>query len=97
MLDQLLGEDTAYEAMLLRYERLVTTGRRPYLRPVMRAMQVEFHELLTEIFARSGSPIDADRLAQFVALVDGAVVNAFIEVDPDPRGVARAMLRKALT
>jgi DNA-binding transcriptional regulator YbjK len=97
VLDQLLGEDTAYEAVLLRYERLVTTGRRPYLRPVMRAMQVEFHELLTEIFARSGVPIDAKRLAQLIALVDGAVVNALIEVDPDPRAVARAMLREALT
>jgi DNA-binding transcriptional regulator YbjK len=97
VLDQLLGEDTAYEAVLLRYERLVTTGRRPYLRPVMRAMQVEFHELLTEIFTRSGVPIGAKRLAQLIALVDGAVVNALIEVDPDPRAIARMMLRDALT
>src|SRR5882757_3809014 len=35
VLDQLLGEDAAFDAVLLRYERLVTTGRRPYLRPVM--------------------------------------------------------------
>jgi DNA-binding transcriptional regulator YbjK len=97
VLDQLLGEDTAYEAVLLRYERLVTTGRRPYLRPLMRAMQVEFHQLLTEIFTRSGKPIDGKRLAQLIALVDGAVVNALIELDPDPRAVARAMLRDALS
>ncbi|MTD58042.1 TetR/AcrR family transcriptional regulator [Amycolatopsis pithecellobii] len=97
VLDQLLGEDTTYEAVLLRYERLVTTGRRPYLRPLMRAMQVELYELLTEIFARSGRPVEEKRLVELVALVDGAVVNAFIEVAPDPRGVARAMLRDALT
>ncbi|HVV09632.1 TetR/AcrR family transcriptional regulator [Amycolatopsis sp.] len=96
LLDQLLGVDTRYEAVLLRYERLVTTGRRPYLRPLMRAMQGEFHELLTEILRRSDMPIDSDRLRQLIALVDGAVVNALIEVDPDPRAVARAMLRKAL-
>src|SRR4051812_23481014 len=53
VLDQLLGEDTEYEAVLLRYERLVTTGRRPYLRALMRDMQIEFHELLLEVFARA--------------------------------------------
>lgn len=97
VLDQLLGEDTAYEAVLLRYERLVTTGRRPYLRPLMRAMQGELYELLTEIFTRSGLPVDHKRLAQLIALVDGAVVNALVEVAPDPRAVARAMLRDALS
>jgi hypothetical protein len=30
-------------------------------------------------------------------VVDGAVVNALIEVDPDPRGAARDMLRDALS
>ncbi|TVT52434.1 TetR family transcriptional regulator [Amycolatopsis rhizosphaerae] len=96
LLDQLLGEDAGYEAVLLRYERLVTTGRRPYLRPLMRTLQAEFHDLLMEIFARFGMLIDRKRLAQVVALVDGAVVNALIEIDPDPRAVARDMLREAL-
>lgn len=96
VLDQMLGEDPGFEVLLLRYERLVTTGRRPYLRPVMRSLQVEFHELLMEIFARSGFAIDLKRLKQLIALVDGAVVNALIELDPDPRAVAGAMLRDAL-
>ncbi|GAA5163522.1 MULTISPECIES: TetR/AcrR family transcriptional regulator [Amycolatopsis] len=97
VLDQLLGEDRAFEAVLLRYEGLITTGRRPYLRPLTRAMQGELYELLTEIFARSGMPIDLPRLKQLVALVDGAVVNALIEADPDPRAAAGAMLRDALS
>jgi DNA-binding transcriptional regulator YbjK len=96
VLDQLLGEEAGLEILLLRYERFVTTGRRPYLRPLMRAMQAEFHDLLTEIFTRSGLPIDQKELQQLIALVDGAVVNALIEVDPDPRAAARAMLRDAL-
>lgn len=96
VLDQMLGEDPGFEVLLLRYERFVTTGRRPYLRPVMRSLQVEFHELLLEIFARSGFAIDLKRLKQLIALVDGAVVNALIELDPDPRAVAGAMLRDAL-
>ncbi|MBK1784794.1 TetR/AcrR family transcriptional regulator [Prauserella cavernicola] len=97
VLDQLLGDDADYEAVLLRYERLVATGRRPYLRPLMRTLAVELRELLTEIFAKSGVPIDAQRLEQLIALVDGAVVNALIEVKPDPRAAAARMLRDALS
>ncbi|PXY34572.1 TetR family transcriptional regulator [Prauserella sp. PE36] len=97
VLDQLLGEDPDYEAVLLRYERLVATGRRPYLRPLMRTLAVELRELLTEIFVKSGVPIDPRRLEQLVALVDGAVVNALIEVNPDPRAAAARMLRDALS
>lgn len=97
VLDQLLGEDSTFDAVLARYERLVTTGRRPYLRPVVRAMQGELYGLFQEIFARSGRPIDTKRVQLLIALVDGVVVNALIEVDPDPRAVARAMLREALT
>jgi DNA-binding transcriptional regulator YbjK len=96
VLDQLLGEDAGFNVLLLRYEGLVTTARRPYLRPVMRSTQEELYELLMEIFTRSGFPIDRNRLQQLIALVDGAVVNALIEVDPDPRAVAGAMLREAL-
>jgi len=96
VLDQLLGEDAGFEVLLLRYERFVTTGRRPYLRPLMRAMQAEFQDLLLEIFTRSGFSLEPKRLQQLIALVDGAMVNALIEVAADPRSVARAMLREAL-
>lgn len=96
VLDQMLGEDPGFDMLLLRYERFITTGRRPYLRPLMQAMQAESHELLTEIFTRSGLLVDQKRLKQLIALVDGAVVNALIELDPDPREAARAMLRDAL-
>jgi len=97
VLDQLLGEDPGFEPVLLRYERLVATGRRPYLRPLMRELGEGLRALLTEIFARSGLPIERRRLEELIALVDGAVVNALIEADPDPRAVARAMLSRALT
>lgn len=96
VLDQMLGEDPGFDMLLLRYERFITTGRRPYLRPLMQAMQAESHELLTEIFTRSGLLVDQKRLKQLIALVDGAVVNALIELDPDPREAARALLRDAL-
>ena len=99
VLDQLLGPqagDEDAELVLLRYERLVATFRRPYLRPLMRTLGAELRGLLHEVFARSGAPVDARRLEQLIALVDGAVVNALFEVNPDPRAVAHQMLRESL-
>ena len=49
LLDQLLGpesRDGGLDAVLLRYEQLVGSGRRPYLAPLMRAMRGEFDALL---------------------------------------------------
>lgn len=99
VLDQLLGPlagDRDAELVLLRYERLVATFRRPYLRPLMRSLGTELRGLLHEVFTRSGTPVDALRLEQLIALVDGAVVNALIEINPDPRAVAHHMLRDSL-
>jgi DNA-binding transcriptional regulator YbjK len=102
VLEMLLGpvnqdREADAEAVLLRYERLVATGRRPYLRPLMRTLTVEFNALLSEIFARSGTAVDAVELERLIALVDGAVVNALIAVDPNPRAVATRMLLAALS
>ncbi|SDF59078.1 transcriptional regulator, TetR family [Lentzea fradiae] len=98
VLDLLVGEAvTDTETMLLRYERLVATGRRPYLRPLMRVMSKELHELIAEIFARSGRDVPRGRIEELIALVDGSVVNSFIELKSDPRGVAARMLRSALS
>ncbi len=99
VLDQLLGPpagDLDAELVLLRYERLVATFRRPYLRPMMQELGAELRGLLLEVFARCGADVDARRLEQLIALVDGAVVNALIEINPDPRAVARRMLRELL-
>ncbi len=99
VLDLLLGPPAGErdaEAVLLRYERLVATGRRPYLRPLMRQLSGELHGLLIEIFARAGKPVGRERVEELIALVDGAVVNALIEISPDPRAAARRMLSKAM-
>ncbi|PPK67876.1 TetR family transcriptional regulator [Actinokineospora auranticolor] len=98
VLDQLLGpaDTNDAEAVLLRYERLVATGRRPYLRPLMLELGGELRGLLHETFTRAGAEIDAAELEEVIALVDGSVVNALIEVYPDPRAAARRMLREVL-
>ncbi|MDA3629191.1 TetR family transcriptional regulator [Saccharopolyspora oryzae] len=99
LLDLLLGIDSrdgGADVVLLRYERLVGSPRRPYLAPLMRELSAELHDLLAEIFARSGMEVGRDRLLELIALVDGAVVNALIASNPDPRGAARGMLRSQL-
>jgi DNA-binding transcriptional regulator YbjK len=88
----LLVSDHDSEAVMLRYERLVGTGRRPYLRPLMRQLGVELHQLLLDILTAGGFRMDPERINQLISVVDGAVVNALIEVHPDPRGAARRML-----
>ena len=99
VLDQLLGpesRDGGLDAVLLRYERLVGAGRRPYLAPLMRELRGELDALLAEILRRSGHPLDPTPLRDLVSLVDGAVISALIEADPDPRAAAREVLLRSL-
>lgn len=99
VLDLLLGtrsRDGGAEPVLLRYERLIGSPRRPFLAPLMRELAAELHGLLGEILARSGMQVSHDRMLELIALVDGAVVNALIESNPDPRAAARRMLRSQL-
>ncbi|SDN20628.1 TetR/AcrR family transcriptional regulator [Allokutzneria albata] len=99
VLDLLLGHnsrDGGLDVVLLRYERLVGSGRRPYLAPLMREMGDELHALLVEILAQAGAPLSAAEVTRLIALIDGTVVNALIESDPDPRGAARRVLRAEL-
>lgn len=99
VIDQLLGpesRDGGLDAVLLRFERLVGAGRRPYLAPLMRELRGELDAVLAAILARGGHPLDAAGLRDVVSLVDGAVISALIEADPDPRAVAREVLRRSL-
>jgi hypothetical protein len=62
----------------------------------MRTMRVEFDALLGEILTRGGHHRDEAELRDLVAIIDGAVISALIEADPDPRAVARAVLLRSL-
>jgi DNA-binding transcriptional regulator YbjK len=99
ILDHLIGpesRDGGLEVALLRYERLVGAGRRPYLAPLMRQLRDDFDALLGEILARSGRSLDPVAVRDLVSLIDGAVVSALIESDPDPRAVGREVLLRTL-
>jgi DNA-binding transcriptional regulator YbjK len=99
VLDLLLGpesRDGGLDAVLLRYERLVGAGRRPYLAPLMRELRPELDALLAEILHRNGHDLHPVALRDLVSLVDGAVVSALIEADPNPRAAAREVLLRTL-
>ena len=99
VLDLLLGPESrrgGLDAVLLRYERLVGAGRRPYLAPLMRELRRELDTLLADILARSGHPLSPERLRDLVSIIDGAVISALIEADPDPRSAAREVLLRTL-
>ncbi|GAA2563586.1 TetR/AcrR family transcriptional regulator [Pseudonocardia hydrocarbonoxydans] len=99
VIDQLLGpesRDGGLDAVLLRYERLVGAGRRPYLAPLMRELRGELDALLVEILVRSGRRLEPAALRDLVCMVDGAVISALIEADPDPRAAAREVLLRLL-
>ena len=64
--------------------------------PLMRELRGELDALLTEILVRSGHPLDPMALRDLVSLVDGAVISALIEADPDPRAAAREVLLRTL-
>ncbi|MQA16342.1 MAG: TetR family transcriptional regulator [Pseudonocardiaceae bacterium] len=99
VLDALLGPDAAGAgAVLLRYERFVAAGRRPWLAPLMRELKAELDVLLLDALSHSARfrTRGREELELLVAVVDGAVVNALIEADPDPRAAARRMLLRCL-
>lgn len=99
VLDLLLGPESrggGLDAVLLRYERLVGAGRRPYLAPLMRKLRGELDALLADILTRSGHHLTAERLRDLVSIIDGAVISALIEADPDPRAAAREVLLRSL-
>lgn len=86
------GTGSDFDAVLVRYERFVAAGRRPWLGPLMRELRAELDALLADMARRFGRPADPDELARLVAVVDGAVISALIESHPDPRAAARRML-----
>src|ERR1700742_5145779 len=65
-----LVKDSDTEAVMLAYERLVGTRRRPCLRPLMRQMGAELPQLLLDIFMAGGFRMDAERVNQLISVVD---------------------------
>lgn len=101
MLEMTLGpkQDTAEadnEMIMVRFERLVGTRRRPYLQPVMHHVAADMRAVMLEIFTRSGMTIEPSHLDRLIALADGTVVHALLELEASPRAAAAEVLRSEL-
>jgi hypothetical protein len=59
-------------------------------------LRAQLDEALTEALARSGRTSSEGQLRRLVAMVDGAMISALGEYDPDPRGLARGMLLESI-
>lgn len=100
MVDLLIGPvddiDDGRERLVARYERFIASARHPHLRVVQLRLRAQTDDLLTDVLRRSGRVVGEQQLKRLVAVVDGAVVGALAEVDPEPRAMARSMLLEVL-
>jgi DNA-binding transcriptional regulator YbjK len=94
VLDLLVGAAGQDERgrLIARYERSVASARHPELREVQLRLRGQLEELLADVLRRSDRVVRTEQLRRLVAVVDGAVVSALTESDPQPRRVARGAL-----
>ncbi|WP_137723281.1 TetR/AcrR family transcriptional regulator [Prescottella subtropica] len=86
------SDDGGRERLIARYERFVACARHPELRQVQLRLRAQLDDLLADVLRRSGRLVRPAHLRRLVAVVDGIVVGALAEVDPDPRAMVEAML-----
>ncbi|WP_040794328.1 TetR/AcrR family transcriptional regulator [Nocardia higoensis] len=99
VLDLLIGDrhdENARGQLIARYERSVASARHPELREVQLRLRAQLEELLADVLRRSDRSVRPEHLRRLVAVVDGAVVAALTENDPDPRRTARAALLEVI-
>jgi len=100
VLDLLIGTDgpdgAARGQLIARYERTVASARHPELREVQFRLRARLDELLADALRRSDRLVRPEQLRRLVAVVDGAVVAALSEFDPQPRRMARGALLEVI-
>ncbi|MFC8043478.1 TetR/AcrR family transcriptional regulator [Nocardia sp. NPDC057353] len=100
VLDLLIGpegtDDGARGRLIARYERSVASARHPELRGVQLRLRQQLDELLADVLRRSDRVVRQEQLRRLVAVVDGAVVAALGEMNPEPRRAARGALLEVI-
>ncbi len=89
------GQDQDAESrgqLIARYERSVASARHPELREVQLRLRAQLDELLADVLRRSDRVVRVEQIRRLVSVVDGAVVTALGELDPQPRRAARGAL-----
>ncbi|HEY5858474.1 MAG TPA: TetR family transcriptional regulator [Aldersonia sp.] len=85
-----------HEQLIARYERTLASARHPQLREVQLRLRRQLDDLLADLLRRSGRVVQPEQLRRLQAVVDGAVVGALCEMDPDPRKTARGALLEVI-
>ncbi|KAA8886818.1 TetR family transcriptional regulator [Nocardia colli] len=102
VLDLLVGVDGHWHdegargQLIARYERSVASARHPELREVQLRLRAQLDELLADVLRRSDRLVRPEQLRRLVAVVDGAVVAALTELEPEPRRMARGALLEVI-
>jgi DNA-binding transcriptional regulator YbjK len=84
------------DRLISRYERQLVSARRPELRDAQLRLRNQYDDLLADVLRRSGRQVRSEQLRRLAAVVDGALVGALTEIDPDPRKVARGALLEVI-
>ncbi|KAA0021913.1 TetR/AcrR family transcriptional regulator [Antrihabitans cavernicola] len=84
------------EQLISRYERFIASARHPELREVQSRLRAQLDDILADVLRRSGRVVRQEQLRRVVAIVDGAVVGALSEREPDPRRSARGALLEVI-
>lgn len=82
--------------IMVRYERLIATRRRPELQEIMLRLHDEFFELLTQAAGAADLDLSADEIRSVVRFVDGTAIGSLMSASPSSRALAHAGLEKIL-
>lgn len=98
--DLVLGPDATTSELSAFYERYVRAGQTPELRALVVRWNTELRSLVRQGLDRSGYRLDDQQVRLLVAALDGLVVSALAEDDPDPvasavRGLTPLLARPA--
>lgn len=90
------GADEERIAVLARYERFLAPVRYPHLRGVQSRLRSDYEQLIAGVLEDAGRPVTGPGLASVLAVVDGAVLAAVVDIDGDPCERARQILNDTI-
>ncbi len=93
LVDLLVGSESGphlAERLISRYERYIACARLPGLREIQRQNLRQRVGAVGESVERCGRSVRREPVSALICAVDGAVISALVDDQPDPRAVARA-------
>jgi len=88
VVELLVGPDPSPQALIGYYERYLRASRSPRLRELVTGWNTDLLALVADALERSGRPADRTQLRLLVAALDGLLVTALAEGEPDPVTIA---------